>query len=185
MCKGCWAPKRPSGFTASVNVPILAHQGVFDRRSNCLPHSARVSIGQFLGQALQVSVVLKRSVQVCILSAGTIGSFPWHFHRSSNRNQRPSFAPPPSEDRFPNTGSCQGFAGRMVILSDGQAPIRSELPIPTGATGAIGSRRLGDDFVWAPSLFACALPCPENGFSAPSSGRTVRPGIGKTGGRCV
>ena len=48
--------------------PILALHGVFARGSDCIPHSARVSTAQFLGQALRMPVVIKNSVQGCILS---------------------------------------------------------------------------------------------------------------------
>jgi hypothetical protein len=48
--------------------------GIFDRRSDCLPHSARVSAGQFLGQAIEMPVFGKISVQVGILSCKELDS---------------------------------------------------------------------------------------------------------------
>jgi hypothetical protein len=68
MCNGCLGPQEALRLHGERQRPILAHHGGFDRRADCLPPSARVSIGQFLNQTLQMPVVLKSSVQVGLLS---------------------------------------------------------------------------------------------------------------------
>ena len=68
MCNGCLGPQEVLRLHGERQRLILAYHGVFDRRSDCLPPSARVSTAQFRGQALQMPVVPKNSVQVCILS---------------------------------------------------------------------------------------------------------------------
>jgi hypothetical protein len=66
MCNGCPGLQEARGLHVECQRPALAHYGVFDRRSDCLPHSARLPTGQFLGQAIQMPVVPKNAVQVCL-----------------------------------------------------------------------------------------------------------------------